>query len=247
MMNEKSIVFTTAKTQRASEVIYEQIYQYISSGELQSGDRLPSERELAEQFGRSRPSVREALRMLQQDGLLTISVGTNGGAVVQGMSLSNAEQPLTKLIESGAISLQELVDYRAYNDRCCAELAAKYHTQEDVKNLHSIMERYKKSIPDSEAVAKIDVEFHKALARASHNKMCILITDVVTSLCTNLFWGVAARDMEPQQVIEVNRNAYETHQRIVDSLTAGDSSAMAHNMDEAIALFYRAVTPGYIK
>ena len=68
---------------RASEVIYDQIYLKIASGDLRPGDTLPSERELAEQFHRSRPSVREALRMLQQDGLLKISFGSAGGAVVQ--------------------------------------------------------------------------------------------------------------------------------------------------------------------
>ena len=67
---------------RASEVIYDQIYLKIASGDLRPGDTLPSERELAEQFHRSRPSVREALRMLQQDGLLKISLGSAGGAVV---------------------------------------------------------------------------------------------------------------------------------------------------------------------
>lgn len=80
-------LFTPAKTQRASEVIYQQIYPKIVSGELKPGDRLPSERELAQQFQRSRPIVREALRMLQQDGLLETSIGSSGGAIVRGISL----------------------------------------------------------------------------------------------------------------------------------------------------------------
>ena len=66
-------LFTPAKTQRASEAIYNQIYPKIISGELRPGDRLPPERELAEMFQRSRAVVREALRMLQQEGLIGIS------------------------------------------------------------------------------------------------------------------------------------------------------------------------------
>ena len=69
-------LFTPAKTQRASEAIYNQIYPKIISGELRPGDRLPPERELAEMFQRSRPVVREALRMLQQEGLIETAVGT---------------------------------------------------------------------------------------------------------------------------------------------------------------------------
>ena len=68
-------LFTPAKTQRASEAIYNQIYPKIISGELRPGDRLPPERELAEMFQRSRPVVREALRMLQQEGLIETAVG----------------------------------------------------------------------------------------------------------------------------------------------------------------------------
>lgn len=88
-MNKSSSgpLFTPAKTQRASEAIYNQIYPKIVSGELKPGDRLPPERELAEMFQRSRPVVREALRMLQQDGLLETSVGSAGGAVIRGISL----------------------------------------------------------------------------------------------------------------------------------------------------------------
>ena len=95
---------------RASEVIYDQIYLKIASGDLRPGDTLPSERELAEQFHRSRPSVREALRMLQQDGLLKISLGSAGGAVVQSISLKTVEEPLKKLVEIGAINLDEVVE-----------------------------------------------------------------------------------------------------------------------------------------
>ena len=80
-------LFTPAKTQRASEAIYNQIYPKIISGELRPGDRLPPERELAEMFQRSRPVVREALRMLQQEGLIGTAVGSSGGAVIRGVSL----------------------------------------------------------------------------------------------------------------------------------------------------------------
>ena len=87
-------LFTPAKTQRASEAIYNQIYPKIISGELRPGDRLPPERELAEMFQRSRPVVREALRMLQQEGLIETAVGSSGGAVIRGVSLKSVEEPL---------------------------------------------------------------------------------------------------------------------------------------------------------
>ena len=125
---------------RASEVIYDQIYLKIASGDLRPGDTLPSERELAEQFHRSRPSVREALRMLQQDGLLKISLGSAGGAVVQSISLKTVEEPLKKLVEIGAINLDELVEYRNINDHTCARLASLRRTDEDIRAIQATLD-----------------------------------------------------------------------------------------------------------
>ena len=107
-------LFTPAKTQRASEAIYNQIYPKIISGELRPGDRLPPERELAEMFQRSRPVVREALRMLQQEGLIETAVGSSGGAVIRGVSLKSVEEPLKNLVAMGAINLDELLGVSAY-------------------------------------------------------------------------------------------------------------------------------------
>ena len=129
-------LFTPAKTQRASEAIYNQIYPKIISGELRPGDRLPPERELAEMFQRSRPVVREALRMLQQEGLIETAVGSSGGAVIRGVSLKSVEEPLKNLVAMGAINLDELLEYRHINDRSCARLAAIHHTEEDLSLIH---------------------------------------------------------------------------------------------------------------
>lgn len=127
--------FAPAKTKRACEVIYDQIYDKIVRGELEAGDRLPPERVLAEQFQRSRPSVREALRMLQQNGLIRIDIGSAGGSIVQGFSVAGLEKNLKDLIDSGVFSLQELKDYRIINDMGCARLAARNRTARDIAAL----------------------------------------------------------------------------------------------------------------
>ena len=118
--------FSPAETQKAPEVIYSQIYQRIISGKLKPGDRLPSERALAEQFHRSRHIIREALLMLQQDGLLTIEVGSTGGAVIQGVSINMLASPLKRYLESGDLSLLELTEYRYLNELGCVRFAARH-------------------------------------------------------------------------------------------------------------------------
>ena len=80
-MNSSEEIFHPIKTVRASEAIYEQIKDRIISGELKPGDRLPSERNMMELFQRSRPTIREALRMLERSGYIRTIPGSNGALV----------------------------------------------------------------------------------------------------------------------------------------------------------------------
>ena len=121
--------FSPAQTQKAPDVIYDQIYQRIVSGKLKSGDRLPSERVLAEQFQRSRHIIREALRMLQQDGLITIEVGSAGGAIIQGISIDMLSAPLKKYLSSGDLDLRELTDYEFWYAQYSTRPSYRYHFQ----------------------------------------------------------------------------------------------------------------------
>ena len=242
-MGTADITFSRATTQRASEVIYEQIYNKIASGELKNGDRLPSERELAEMFGRSRPSVREALRMLQQDGLVEISVGTNGGATVQGISLDLAKSPLEKLVEAGTITPRELVEYRAFNDRCCVQLALQNHTDEDIAVLLEILDRYEKAVEDSVATEQADRDYHTAMAKASHNKLCILITAVVTQLCNTMYWNVLGSTVTHEEEVAANKEAYQYHRDMVDAIIAKDAQALMATMEKNVKAFSNIVAP----
>ena len=234
------VSFDPAPTKRAPQVIYDQIYQKIISGELKPGDRLPAERELAEQFQRSRPSVREALRMLQQEGLLEIAVGSAGGPIVRGISMKSVEKPLKKLVDVGAINLDELVEYRQLNDRACARMAAMHRTDEDVAKLRRIMDEYWDSIQDTPRLRAADLKFHDALAQASHNSLAILINDVVVTLNTNMYWD-AVREMPPEKLEEVNQEAFRSHQGILDAVAAQDPDRAGRCVDWTVELYWKAI------
>lgn len=91
------IPWQPVKTRRASEEIYLQLREFILSGQLKPGDRLPSERAMMAQLNRSRPTIREALRMLEQGGYIASTHGAPG-AVVQEPSLHGVEEPLAEMI-----------------------------------------------------------------------------------------------------------------------------------------------------
>lgn len=233
-------LFQPAKTPSASEAIYNQIYPKIVSGELRPGDRLPPERELAEMFQRSRPVVREALRMLQQDGLLETTRGTNGGAVVRGVSLNAVEEPLKKLVAVGAIQLDELIEYRHINDRGCARLAAIHHTQEDADALRRTLEGAKANLDNCMSFQEFDVAFHNALAVASHNALACMINDVIVRLNTDVFVD-AIREYTPEQLREVNLKIYNTHSAIMEAVLAGDPDRADMAVTSMIQIFQEAV------
>lgn len=229
-------LFTPAKTQRASEAIYNQIYPKIVSGELRPGDRLPPERELAEMFQRSRPVVREALRMLQQDGLLVTSVGSTGGAVIRGISLKSVEDPLKNLVAMGAINLEELLEYRHINDRGCARLAAIHHTEEDAEALRKTLEGALANVDSLFSFQEYDVAFHSALAKASHNTLASMINDVIVRLNTDAFVETV-RAYTPARLREINMRIYQTHYAIMEAVLAHDPEGADHAVTAMVQLF----------
>ena len=229
-------LFTPAKTQRASEAIYNQIYPMIVSGELKPGDRLPPERELAEMFQRSRPVVREALRMLQQDGLLVTSVGSTGGAVIRGISLKSVEDPLKNLVAMGAINLEELLEYRHINDRGCARLAAIHHTEEDAEALRETLEGALANVDSLFSFQEYDVAFHSALAKASHNTLASMINDVIVRLNTDAFVETV-RAYTPARLREINMRIYQTHYAIMEAVLAHDPEGADHAVTAMVQLF----------
>lgn len=236
-------LFTPAKTQRASEVIYQQIYPKIVSGELKPGDRLPSERELAQQFQRSRPIVREALRMLQQDGLLETSIGSSGGAIVRGISLKTVEDPLKSLVAMGAINLEELLEYRHINDRGCARLAAVHHNDEDAAKLRQTLAGAKENIGVPFSFQEYDVAFHSTLAKASHNALAIMINDVIVRLNTDTYLH-AIRDCTPKQLQAVNQRIYDSHYAVMEAVLERDPDRADACVSAMIQVFQDAVSGG---
>lgn len=232
--------FAPAPTKRASEVIYEQIYQKIASGELRPGDRLPAERVLAEQFQRSRPSIREALRMLQQNGLVRIETGCNGGAVVQSFTADDINSSLRRLISFGAISARDLAEYRRINDLGCARLAALNHTEEDAAALRRVMTEYRAALDDPEALRVADTDFHHVLSRASHNSMVIAVNDVITEMMVKVFWGITGT-LPPEESTAIDHSAYHTHQALTDAVLQRDPVLAETRMGAIIDRFFKTL------
>lgn len=216
------IPWQPVKTRRASEEIYLQLREFILSGQLKPGDRLPSERAMMTQLNRSRPTIREALRMLEQGGYIASTHGAPG-AVVQ--------EPLAEMIQLNQISLQELGEYRLNNDSTIAMWAAQRRSAADLQQLRQCLQEAQASTEDYEHFVDLDVKFHSLLAQATGNRVAVIVTQVLG----NVEKETLRRKM--LAISQADRLALEQrilmrHQIILSAIELGDAEGAREAMIE---------------
>src|SRR4051794_26240322 len=137
-------MFTQVRQARVSGEIASQIVTAIVEGRLSSGDRLPSERELGEQFGVSRMTVRDALRVLEARGLISVKVGARGGAFVADATADRVAESMSTMLRLKRMSLSELAEARKIIEGAAAELAAQRADDDDIRRLEECLESGRK-------------------------------------------------------------------------------------------------------
>ena len=198
-------LFRPLPAKRAFEEIADQIRSLIYSGTLNPGDRLPAERELAVQFRTGRMAVREALRMLEQSGLIQIKQGSEGGAFVRDVDPGVASQSVSDTIRRANVSLQDLVAVRLALEDLIAELAIVKITVEELEEIEKGMaeteslldecEKSGESPLDPELLAEMNVDFHILLARATKNLLLEIVSESLMN-ALHSFFSAKAKPME---------------------------------------------------
>lgn len=208
---------------RASDDIYEQLRALITSGALKPGDRLPSERAMMAELQRSRPTIREALKRLEQGGYISSTQGASG-AVVQELSLHAAEEPLKDMIQLSQVSLSELNEYRQSNDSTIAAWAAKRRTEADLTDLRRCVTEAETALADYERFIELDVCFHSLLARASANRVAMIVTEVLGNVEKETLRSKMLT-LSPEGRIDLGRCILDTHSIILKAIEHQDSRA----------------------
>lgn len=180
-------MFKTVKQNKAYQDVVEQIQEAIMEGTLKPGSQLPAERELKEQFGISRGTLREALRVLEQKGLIEIRTGVAGGSIIREVNSENLSENLGLLIRNRAVSLRDLAEFREGMEGSVAALASQRATEQDRTMLAGLLRdagRYlKEGRKGWDAFVRTDEQIHLALARMSGNQLFIA---VLTSVYHNI-------------------------------------------------------------
>ncbi len=164
-------MFKKAKQNRVFQDVVEQIQNAILAGKLKPGSKLPAERELKDMFNTSRGTLREALRVLEQKGLIEIKLGVAGGAIVKQIDADPIVESLALLIRSGGISLDHLAEFRIKIEGSIVELATQRATPEDIQEMERLFQEAKKYFEnqDWENFLKTDEAMHTYIGIMSQN------------------------------------------------------------------------------
>jgi GntR family transcriptional regulator, transcriptional repressor for pyruvate dehydrogenase complex len=160
-------MFQKISPRKISDEIIEQFKSLLSRGELKPGDELPSERELADSIGVSRPPLREALNTLQAMGFIEIKPRSR--IIVKAVTEKLLRDPLTILIGEDTAKLFEVLEIRRAMESWAAYRAAERATPSDIEKLRKILEKEEDNLKNNREDAKTDADFHVTIALATHN------------------------------------------------------------------------------
>jgi GntR family transcriptional regulator, transcriptional repressor for pyruvate dehydrogenase complex len=162
---------------KLADKVADLMLERILSGQLSVGDRLPSERELGEQFGVSRTVIREAVRALLAKGVLEARAGS--GLRVVAVGPATVSESMNLYVRGGGLDFQHVHEVRRMLEVHITGLAAERAAEDDIDRLAAVHDQMAASLGDFEAAALHDLEFHRAIARATHNELFLVLMDSI--------------------------------------------------------------------
>lgn len=228
------MAFARVQHVRAYQRVVQQIEDAILSGEIAAGDHLPSERELVEQFGVSRATVREALRVLESNGLIRSRPGDPNGAQVLALSSMGLARSMAILARRQHLELVDLLQFRMFIEGCVCELAASVRTEEQLENIRGAHEHMRAAMAEGfEAFGEADLAFHLALAAATDNPLLQACDEVVLGLVRSMVSEKLAGAADTTAQMEESLLRHELVLRAIEAQDGAEAAylARAHQID----------------
>ena len=224
----------SVKRRRLYEEIVQQFHALIRQGALKHGDRLPSERELSEQFKVSRSSVREAIRSLELQGLVVSRRGS--GTFINTENLAAALDLVAANLNVGEAALQDVFEMRHLMEPHIAALAAQRATADEVDAMREILEEQQREIDLGGTGVESDTAFHFALASATHNSALVKVVSAIEDILQ------MSRDRSLQEPGRPQRSL-ASHCQILDMVEVGDVTGARHAMDHHLTAVEPSARP----
>ncbi len=195
------------KSDKLYQGIVNQIQDQVFNGKLASGDRLPSEKDLAEQFGVSRTAVREAIRILNEQGLVRVYHGR--GSFIAEPTTDIVADSFGLLLQVERCSHSDLLEARYVLETEIVGLAAQRAVRENVLALHKHLNQMSETVREPDAFIIADTAFHEELARATGNPVFVVMIQPIAALLRETRTTLAKVSGAPERVLRHHRAIYE--------------------------------------
>ncbi len=216
------VKFKKPRPNRIFQHVVAEIQAAILDGRLKPGDQLPSEMKLKDMFDTSRGTIREALRVLEQKGLIDIKIGVSGGAVVREVDTRQITESLNLLVQARNVSFEQLVEFREAVEGIVAGLAAERAKPDNIRHLHELMAAADNLLQEGskhwQELLKIDVKLHIAIAEVAGNPVFVAVLKMVHE---NILDSFEWFDLENSHVLEDN---FQDMAQLIEAIENGQAT-----------------------
>ena len=211
----------TTRSREKPEIIADELRALIVSGEVAEGESLGREPDLVERFGVSRPSLREALRILEAEGLITVVRGVLGGVVVRAPDVRGTARTASILLASRNVTLGDVHDARSVIEPAAARILATSPGRKDaVADLRGLVERQAAVIDDPSAFGEANAAFHERLVVLAGNQTLAIVAEMLNEVTA---WAVTevSRSIAARDAAATRRRGMRSQERLLELIAVG--------------------------
>jgi DNA-binding FadR family transcriptional regulator len=201
---------------KTAELVAAELRRKIVRGELAEGDALPSEAALMGEFAVSRPTLREAFRVLESESLISIRRGARGGARVQVPNGNVAASYAGLVLEYRGTTLKDLYDARTFIEAPCAALLAQSRTEHDLERLRAAVAQAELLMEDPQAFIRAHMEFHALVVELAGNQTLAVLNGMVRHIIELANWSHVDLDAGSPENVRANKRGFRAHVRFVE-------------------------------
>ena len=220
---------TPVRVPKMAELVAAQLRRKIVRGELAEGEALPAETALMAEFAVSRPTLREAFRVLESESLISVRRGARGGARVQVPEGTVAARYAGVVLEYRGTTLKDVYDARTVIEAPCAGLLAQRRTDRDLERLRASVAEAEGLMDDPSAFIRAHMEFHALVVELAGNETLSVLNGMVRHIIDRANWSHVDLDAGSPENIRANRRGFRAHGALVE-LVAGRRTEAAQEL-----------------
>ncbi len=218
----------TTRSREKPEQIADELRSLIVSGELAEGDSLGHEPDLVERFGVSRPSLREALRILEAEGLITVVRGVLGGVIVHEPNESMTARTAALVLQARNVTLGDVHQARSVIEPAAVRILAASARRKSVDELEALVEEQRAVLDDPEAFGRANARFHERLVGLAGNQTLSIVAEMLNEIVARAVTAVS--QAKPRRnSLATRRRGIRSQERLIELIAIGASiDAEAH-------------------